>query len=113
MSLSKICVVAAVVLCAASILCLAGEVFGKIVVGDVAVGEGTAVTVQCGDKAYPPVKTDKTGNYHVVVKEAGKCTLGVQHDGQTASIAIVSFDDAVQYDLVLEKKDGKLSVRRK
>jgi len=31
----------------------------------------------------------------------------------SAEVAIVSYDDAVQIDLVLEVKDGKLTARRK
>jgi len=31
----------------------------------------------------------------------------------TASVDIASYDDPVQCDLVLESKDGKLTVRRK
>ena len=94
-------------------LSLAGEVYGKIVEGSSAVGDAASVEVKCGDKAYPAAKTDKSGSYHLVVKETGKCTLTVSYKGQSASLGIATYDDAVQYDLVLETKDGKLAVRRK
>lgn len=91
----------------------AGEVFGKIVAGTASVGDAASVAVKCGEKDYPGVQTDKSGSYHVVVRETGKCTLTVSHAGQSASLGIASYDDPVQYDLVLETKDGKLSVRRR
>jgi len=91
----------------------AGEVFGKITEGTATVGDAASVEVKCGDAAYPAVKTDKSGSYHLVVKETGKCTLTVSHKGLSASLSIASYDDPAQVDLVLETKDGKLSVRRK
>lgn len=92
---------------------LAGEVYGKIVEGSASVGEAATVEARCGDKAYPAVKTDKSGSYHLVLGETGKCTMTVQYKQQSASLEIASYDEAVQYDLVLEAKDGKLFVRRR
>lgn len=97
----------------ASSLAEAGEIFGKITEGAATVGENASVEMKCGAKAYPAAKTDKTGTFHVVVGEAGKCSLTVNYKGQKASLDVVSFDDPVQSDLVLEMKDGKLAVRRK
>jgi len=94
-------------------LAAAGEVYGKITVGGAAVGEGTEVSAKCGAKAYPAVKTDKTGSFHLVVTETGKCTLTVTQKGQSASLEVVSYDEGAQADIVLETKDGKLSARRK
>ncbi len=91
----------------------AGEVYGKITSGGKAVGEGTEVSAKCGAKAYPAVKTDKTGSYHLVIGESGKCTLTVAKQGQSATVEIVSYDEGAQADLVLETKDGKLTARRK
>jgi len=92
---------------------LAGEVYGKIVEGSTSVGEAATVEAKCGEKAYPAVKTDKSGSYHLVVNETGKCAMTVNYKEQSASLEIASYDDAVQYDLVLETKDGKLAVRRR
>jgi hypothetical protein len=103
---------AVVLLCSAVSPCVAGEVYGKIVEGESPVGDAS-VAVQCGDTDYPAVRTDASGSYHVVVKASGKCTLTVTREGQSASLGIASYEDPVQYDLVLETKDGKLSVRRK
>jgi len=94
-------------------LASAGEIYGKIVADGATVGEGATVEVKCPKKTYPAVKTDKNGSYHVVVEENGKCSMTVSWKGQSASLDVASYDEAVQADLVLEVKDGKLTVRRK
>jgi hypothetical protein len=104
---------ALVVVAAASSPVLAGEVYGKILEGTASVGDGATVEAKCGAKAYPAVKTDKGGSYHLVLAETGKCTMTVKYKQQSASLEIASYDDAVQYDLALEMKDGKLTARRK
>ena len=91
----------------------AGEIFGRITASGSPVGENATVEMKCGKRTYPAVKTDKSGSYHVVVEETGKCTLTVSWNKQSASLDLASYDDAVQADLVLEVKDGKLTVRRK
>lgn len=102
-----------VVLLAVPTLASAGEIFGKISMGGNPVGEGTTVSAKCGDKSVPAVTTDKSGSYHIVLAATGKCTLTVTHKGQSADVAVLSYDDAAQADLVLEVKDGKLTARRK
>ena len=94
-------------------LATAGEIYGKITSGATAVGEGIEVTASCGARTYPAVKTDKTGSYHVVVVETGKCTLTVMQKGASAGVEVVSYDDGVQADIVLEMKDGMLAARRR
>ena len=94
-------------------LATAGEIYGKITEGSAPVGEKATVSVKCGATAYPAQKTDKSGSYHLVVKESGKCTVTVAYSGQSASLEVVSYDDPVQLDLAVETKEGKLSVRRK
>ena len=94
-------------------LAAAGEVYGKITSGGAAVGEGVEVSAKCGAITYPAVKTDKTGSFHLVVDETGKCTLTVTQKGASASLEVVSYDDGAQADIVLETKDGKLTARRK
>ena len=91
----------------------AGEIYGKIVEGSTSVGEAAAVEMKCGEKSYPAVKTDKTGSYRMLLTETGKCTMTVRYKQQSASLDIASYEDAVQVDLSVEMKDGKLSVRRK
>jgi hypothetical protein len=92
---------------------LAGEIYGTITEGGRPVGEGVAVEARCGEKAYPQVKTDKAGGYHVVVAETGKCSLTVHHKGQTPRIEVASYEEGVQVDLELVQAEGKYTVRRK
>ena len=106
-------IVAAVIAVAAIGTASAGEVLGKITSGGASVGDAASVAANCNGKAYPAVKTDKAGGYHLVIAETGKCTLSVTYKGQTATVSVASYDDAAQADLVLEEKDGKLTARRK
>ena len=94
-------------------LASAGEILGKITSSGASVGEGATVEAKCGAKAYPAAKTDKNGGYHLVVAETGKCTLTIGFKGQSASVDVVSYDDAAEADIVLDAKDGKLTARRK
>jgi hypothetical protein len=91
----------------------AGEIYGKVTLSGTSVGEGTEVTAQCGTKTYPTVKTDKSGSFHVVVTETGKCTLTLKHQADSAALSVASYEDAAQADIVLESKDGKLTARRR
>jgi len=91
----------------------AGEIYGKVTVNGASAGEGTEVTAQCGAKSYPAVKTDKSGSFHVVVAETGKCTLTLKHKAESATVSVASYEDAAQADIVLESKDGKLTARRR
>ena len=90
----------------------AGEIFGKVLDGGAPAAE-VEVSVKCGEKAYPSVTTDKAGSYHLVTSESGKCTITVKRKAASASVDIASYDDPVQCDLVLESKDGKMTLRRK
>lgn len=110
--MKKLAAVAILFACATT-LASAGEVLGKITSGGASVGEGTEVSAKCGGKSYPAVKTDKSGSFHLVIAETGKCTLTINHKGQSATVDVASYDDAAQADLVLETKDGKLTARRK
>lgn len=95
------------------VVAFAGEIYGKVTLNGAAVGEGATVAARCGAKAYPAVKTDRTGTYNLVVAETGKCTLTVTHQGKTAAVDVASYDDAAQADIVLELKDGQLTARRR
>jgi hypothetical protein len=92
---------------------LAGELYGTITEAGKPVGEGVMVEARCGQTSYPGVKTDKSGTYHLVVQEKGKCTLTVKHKNQAPSIEVASYDEGVQVDLVLEQKDGSYALKRK
>ncbi|HEU5182284.1 MAG TPA: hypothetical protein VFW45_15975 [Candidatus Polarisedimenticolia bacterium] len=90
----------------------AGEVYGTITEGGKPVGEGVAVEAKCAQGAYS-AKTDKSGTYHLVTKENGKCQLTVRYKNQSPGIDVASYDEGVQVDLVLESKGGNYTVRRK
>ena len=57
--------------------------------------------------------TDQYGSYKLTVKDAGKCALTIVYEKQAATLEVFSYKEATRYDLILEKKDGKLSARRK
>ncbi|HEX7878138.1 MAG TPA: hypothetical protein VF720_01935 [Candidatus Eisenbacteria bacterium] len=57
--------------------------------------------------------TDKFGSYKLNVKTEGKCLLSVKLAKETATLAVFSYKVATRYDLILEKIEGKLSLRRK
>jgi len=90
----------------------AGEVFGTVK-GASGVVDGAEVAAKCGDQAYGPVKTDKKGAYRLVIAQTGKCTLTVTHDGKSATLDVVSFEDAAQSDVALAvDAAGKLTAKR-
>ena len=91
----------------------AGEMYGTITDGGKPVGEGVAVKARCGEASYPAVKTDKSGAYHLALKEKGKCRLTVRYKNQAPSIEVASYDEGVQVDLVLEAKGGAYALKRK
>lgn len=114
----------AIALCASN--AFAGRIFGDVKVAGKPAPEGVLITVQpvapAGDKkdAPPPpaapidsVVTDKVGSFKVVVKKEGKCTLTVHLEKKTATLEVFSYKEPTRYDLLVEEKDGKLTVKRK
>src|SRR5512132_1823339 len=77
---------------------LAGEMYGTITEAGKPLGEGVMVEARCGQNAYPAVKTDKSGTFHLVVQEKGKCTLTVKHKNQAPTIEVASYEEGVQID---------------
>lgn len=90
---------------------------GKPLAADVPVTVTLVLTVDGKPKpAATPAdatKTDQYGSYKLMVKETGKCILSVTYEKQVASLEVFSNKEATRYDLILEKKDGKLTLRRK
>jgi hypothetical protein len=57
--------------------------------------------------------TDKFGSYKLTVKKEGKCILTLLYEKHVLTLEIFSYKDATRYDLILEKKDATLSLKRK
>ncbi len=109
----------------------AGRIFGDIKMDGKPIAEGVVVRVTIPDpgeaakdaeakgaaKPKPVVgdscQTDKFGAYKLSVKQEGKCTLTMMFEKQPVSLEVFSYKEATRYDLILEKKEGKLSLRRK
>ena len=89
---------------------LAGEIYGTVKEGGKPIQAGTKVEVKCAKGNYS-AETDKLGSYRLFVPEQGKCTLSVKYGGASPQMTVNSFDDSARYNLVLEKKDGKPSLR--
>jgi hypothetical protein len=94
----------------------AGRIFGDIRMGGKPLPAGVSMKiarVTPGAVTADSTATDKFGAYKLMVKEAGKCVLTLVYEKQTAKLEVFSYKEATRYDLVLEKKDGALSLRRK
>ena len=106
----KTLVALALMLVAVSTAAVAGEIYGTIQEQGKPVKDGVKVTVTCGEKSAA-AQTDKNGAYRLFAAEEGKCTLTVQVGAEAPSVAIHSYADSARYNLVLEKKDGKYTLR--
>src|SRR5262245_29191914 len=93
----------------------AGKIFGDINSGGKPLPAGVKVKVtRPGSTAVADsTVTDKFGSYKLMVKEEGKSTLTVVYENKPIDLAVFSNKEATRYDLVVEKKDGKLTLRRK
>jgi hypothetical protein len=89
---------------------LAGEIYGTIKEGGKLIKAGTKVEVKCAKGSYS-AETDKLGSYRLFVPEQGKCTLAVKASDGSPQMTVHSFDDSTRYNLVIDKKDGKSSLR--
>ena len=91
----------------------AGEIYGRVLSGNAAAPAGTTVGAKCADADYAAKPIDAKGSYHIVAGRTGKCTLTITMKGQSATVEVVSYDEPVEADIVLDTKDGKLSARRR
>jgi hypothetical protein len=108
---------------------LAGRIFGDIKLDGKPVPAGIPVMVAsappAGDEAAKAAKpkpapamidssaTDKFGSYKLNIKGEGKCILTLLYDKQAPALEVFSYKEATRYDVILEKKDGKYSLKRK
>jgi hypothetical protein len=91
-------------------LAAAGEIYGTIKESGKPVKDGLKVELACGGKTVAG-ETDKFGAYRLFASEEGKCTLTVAIGNERPSITVNSFQDSARYNLVLERKDGKYTLR--
>ena len=116
----------ALLVCLAASNASAGRIFGDIKLDGKPVPAGLPVKIALAPPASAPgatpkpapvvadsTVTDKFGSYKLTVKEEGKCILTLVYEKQALTLEVFSYKDATRYDLILEKKDGKLSLRRK
>jgi len=102
-------------LCLISTGACAGKIFGDITADGKPIAAGVKIKVtRPGTAAVADTAvTDKLGSYKLTVKEEGKFTLTVLYEKRPLELAIFSNKEATRYDLVVEKKEGKLILRRK
>ena len=93
----------------------AGKMFGDISRDGKPVPAGVKVKVMRPGTSVviDSTTTDKFGSYKLMVKEEGKTVLTVLHENKPLELAVFSNKEAMRYDLVIEKKDGKPGLRRK
>jgi hypothetical protein len=93
----------------------AAKIFGDIKADGKPLPEGVKVRVTRPGRTTvaDSTTTDKFGSYKLLVKEEGKSVLTVVYNKQSVELAVFSNKEATRYDLVLDKKDGKLILRRK
>ena len=103
-------ILSALLLVAAPSLAAAGEIYGSIKEDGKPAKQGLKVEVVCGE-ATVAADTDANGAYRLFVPEEGKCALTVTIGEEKPSITVHSFEDSARYNLVLEKKDGKYTLR--
>jgi hypothetical protein len=121
-------IVASMVLlgCFASSDAHAGRIYGDIKLDGKPVPAGLAVTIAPVLPASAPADTakrapaavdttltDKFGSYKLSVKQEGKCVLTLVYEKKALTLEVFSYKNATRYDLILEKKDGTPSLRRK
>jgi hypothetical protein len=116
----------ALCVCLAASNSWAGRIFGDIKRDGKPLPAGIPVTIAVVPPAGAPgakpapaaipadsTATDKFGAYKLTVKEEGKCIVTLVYEKQAHTLEVFSYKDATRYDLILEKKDGKLTLRRK
>ncbi len=104
----------------------AGRIFGDIKLDGKPVPAGLTVTIAVVPPASAPdaktkpapiladtTLTDKFGSYRLTVRQEGKCVLTLVYEKHALTLEVFSYKDATRYDLILERKDGTLSMRRK
>lgn len=121
-----IAVMSALLVCLAASNAFAGRIFGDIMLDGKPVPPGIALKIALAPPASAPgaaldpvtsvadsTVTDEFGSYKLTVKEEGKCILTLVYEEEVLTLEVFSYKEATRYDLILEMKDGILSLRRK
>jgi len=101
-----------ILIVAAPVPAFAGKIAGSITEGGKPIAQGQKVEVTCGSNSVS-AQTDAYGAFSLFMSDTGKCALKLHYQGQTPSFDINSYEGSVQYDLVLERQDGKYTLKRK
>jgi hypothetical protein len=93
----------------------AGKIFGDISLDGKPLPAGVKVKITRPGSSIvaDSTTTDKFGSFKLMVKEEGKTVLTVVHEKAPLELAVFSNKEAMRYDLVIEKKEGKPGLRRK
>lgn len=119
-------VVGALLVCCAAPDAFAGRIFGDIKLDGKPAPPGLSLKIALAPPAAAPgakpkpapavadsTVTDKFGSYKLTVKPEGKCVLTLLYEKQALTLEVFSYKEAMRYDLIVEKKEGKLTLRRK
>ena len=93
----------------------AGKIFGDISMDGKPLPAGVKIKIMRPGTSVvaDTTTTDKFGSFKLMVKEDGKTVLTVMHENKPLELAVFSNKEAMRYDLVIEKKEGKPGLRRK
>jgi len=92
----------------------AEEIFGDISLDGKPVPAGLKVkgTLPGSSAIADSTTTDRFGSHKLLLKAEGRTALTVLFEGKPLDLAVLSNKEATRYDLVVEKKDGRPSLRR-
>ncbi len=90
----------------------AGEIYGTIKENGKPVQKDVKLEVTASQKTFSAA-TDNYGSYRIILPAKGKYPLTVQYKQQALTLEVVSYDKSTRYDLLIENKAGKYSIRRK
>ena len=104
-----------VALAATATTAFAGKIFGDISMDGKPLPAGVKIRIMRPGTSVvaDTTTTDKFGSFKLMVKEEGKTVLTVMHEKTPLELAVFSNKEAMRYDLVIEKKEGKPGLRRK
>ena len=102
----------------------AGRIFGDITIDGAPAPAGVRLEISLVPPANDSLSariadvadstsTDEFGSYKLTVPEEGKCVLTLLYEGHAPTFEVFSYKRAVRYDLVIERTDGTVRLRRK